>query len=351
MKSVIVTAVFAFTCSTALAQGTYLVNSISFAGNESFSKGELQEIMLTKESPSAFLTFTYRVIHIGDFHLGSPPVYFDPVVLQADSQRISQFYINNGFFGVRVNTALKFNDNDERVDILVRIKEGASAEVKSLVYHGIPDSSTDILDQLNEKPLVTKGARYSAMEVKAEVERVIEFLKNHGYAYAKYDSSVVNVIPIDSSENQAEVNLYFSSGNEYYWGPLSVRSSDSVEARSDRKIIVREMLFVPGDIYSDLRRRESEERIDALNLYQPARILIADRPPAIDTIDGSLSVKARPGHEVSLGPLINDDNNTFNIGGSVGYLQRNFFGDARLFTLSTNVQLESFPSRKHLAIR
>jgi len=341
MKSVIVIAVLSFSISAAIAQENYLVNSISFVGNKAFSDGELHDIMLTKESPWGVLVFTYKVIHIGDFHLGSPPSYFDPIVLQGDSQRISQLYANNGFLGTSVSTILKFDEKNESVDILIKINEGTPAYVTLLAYHGIPDSTKDFVLRLNEMPFVVKGERYSAKDVSAEAARVVGFLRDHGFAYAKLDSPVVYFITVDSSHIQANVNLYFSSGREYYWGPLSVQSADSDETSSDKKIVIREMLFKPGDVFSMSNKTQSEERIDALNLYEPVRILIPDGPPMMDSLSGSLSLRARPGHEITLGPLINDDNNTFNFGGSLGYLQRNFLGDGRLFTLSTNVQLES----------
>ncbi len=341
MKLVNVIAALAFTFSIAIAQENYLVHSISFGGNKSFSDGELRDVMLTKESPAAFYRFTYKIVHVG-----GPPVYLDPLVLKADSQRVCQFYRNNGFFDASVSISLEFYEGDEGVDIYVKIKEGAPWYVKSLSYHGVSDSSKDFVEQLNEKPFIVKGARYSAKEVDGEAARVIGLLQNDGYAYARWDSSVVNV---DSNDVYAAINLYFSSGEKYYWGHLSVRSSDSDNAYSDKRIVIREMLFKPGDVFSNSKKTQSEERIDALNLYEPTRIIIPDRRPVEDTLSGALSLKLRSGHEVKLGPLINDDNNTFNIGGSLAYLQRNFFGDARLFTFSTNTQFESVPSSKYLS--
>ncbi|MFZ1082250.1 MAG: BamA/TamA family outer membrane protein [Candidatus Kryptoniota bacterium] len=337
MKLVNVIAVFAFTFSIAAAQENYLVHSISFAGNKSFSDGDLRDVMLTKESPTAFFRFTYRILHLGD-----KPVYLDPLVLKADSQRVLQFYRDNGFFGANVSISMNFDEIDESVDVYMNVIEGAPAYVGYLNYHGVPDSLKDFV----EKPLIVKGDRYSAKKIGGEANQVIGLLQNDGYAYARWDSSVVNV---DSNKVYAAIDLYFSSGEKYYWGDLSVQSSDSDDTYSDKRIVIREMLFNPGDVFSLSKKTQSKERIDALNLYEPTMIIIPDRSPMGDTLSGALSLKLRPGHEVTLGPLINDDNNTFNIGGSLGYLQRNFFGDARLFTLSTNIQLESFPTSKALS--
>ncbi|MGO9481300.1 MAG: outer membrane protein assembly factor [Candidatus Kryptoniota bacterium] len=341
MKLANIIVVIAFAFSIATAQENYLVRSISFIGNTSFSGGELRDVMLMKQSPAAFFRFTYKILHVG-----GPPVYFNPFVLKSDSQRIQQFYRDNGFFDANVGTSLKFDHPDESVDIYVTIKEGIPALVRSLTYHGIPDSSKDFVEQLKAKTLILKGMRYSAKQVNGEDVRIIGLLQNDGYAYARWDSSVVT---LDSNNASAAIGLYFSTGKKYYWGPLSVKSSDSEDASFNKAIVIREMLFKGGDVFSISKKSQSEERIDALNLYEPARITIPDSPPLIDTLSGALSLKLRPGHEVTLGPLINDDNNTFNLGGSLVYLQRNVFGDARLLTLSTNFQLESLPTSKALS--
>jgi outer membrane protein insertion porin family len=328
-----------FGFSSSFAEENYLVHSIVFVGNKAFSDGKLRDIILTRESPAPFFRFTYRI-----FRVGGPPVYFDPFVLKADSLRLWKFYRDNGFFDATITISLKFSEDKKDVDISFDIKEGQPAYVDSVAYHGISETSRDFLVQLlSEKPFIVKGARYSAKDVNAEAARVLGILQNHGYAYSKYDSSVVYIIPVDSIRHYVTINLYFSAGNKYYWGHLLVKPADTSTTPFDKHIVIREMLFKPGDIYSNSVKTQSEERLDALNLFDPARIMIPDSPPAGDSsLSAELLLKMRPKHEVTLGPLINDDNNTFNFGGSVGYLQRNFFGDARLFRLSTNVQLESF---------
>jgi len=337
MKLAYATAVLLTVFSVASAQENYMIRSISFVGNNSFSDGDLRSVILTKESPASFFRFTYKIIR-----LGGPPQYLDPFVLKADSARIAQLYHDNGFFYARVRSALKFDAEENEVDVSFQISEGPTAYIKTATYHGIPDSSENFLSLLYEKPLVTPGMRYSAKSMYGEVGRIISLLQDDGYAYARKDSSVVTITSIRSDSVGAVVNLYFSSGRKYYWGDLSVISLDSAEASSDKHIVLREMLFTTGEAYSVSKKGESEQRVDALNLYEPVKIATPVQPPGIDTLTGLISLKTRPMHEVTLGPLVNDENNAFNFGGQLEYLHRNFLGDARLFTLSTSLQLQSF---------
>lgn len=215
MKLIYVLTAILLIVSAAAAEENYLVHSIYFVGNKSFSDGELRNVMLTSESPSAFFRFTYKI-----FHVGGPPVYFDPINLKVDSQRVWQFYRDNGFFNATVSTSLKFNEEDKSVDIYINIKEGRPAYVGAVNYHGVDDSSKNFIEQLKDKPLVVKGNRYSAKAVNAEAVRIISLLQNDGYAYARWDSSVVSDALSDSVNIRASVDFYFSSGRKILLGEV-----------------------------------------------------------------------------------------------------------------------------------
>lgn len=339
MKSFHIIAVFLFTVSVAVAQEGYVVHSIFFEGNKSFSGVDLRDKMLTKESPAAIFRLTYKI-----FHLGGSPEYFDPFVLRSDLQRIRQFYKGNGFFYAQVNSSVKYDMADSIVDIYVRIKEGPAAYVSSILHHGLSDSTKDFVELLKEKPFLTKGVRYSASKVDEEVDRVIGLLQNDGYAYARRDSSVVTIMSVDSDSVHAAVNLYFSAGKKHYWGNLSVLPLDSGNVSYEKHIVLREMLFNPGDAYSLTKKSESEQRLDALNLFEPAKIATPSQEgqQVSDTLPCSISLKLLATHAISLGPLIDDENNAFNFGGQIDYLHRNFLGDARLFNVTTSLRLQSF---------
>lgn len=317
-----------------------MVHSVSFYGNKSFPEDDFRAIMLTKESPASFYRFVYRV-----FHIGNQPEYFDPLVLKADVQRIKQFYKNNGFFNSQVDTSIRYNIEDNEVDIGIQIKEGPASYVDSVSYYGIADSSKEFFDMLKEKPLLAGGTRYSLDRLNEEVARVDSILQNDGYPYARRDSTpVVNVEKLsrnDSDTVHVGIDLFFSSGKKYLWGNVSVQPSDSADLSYESRVVLRELLFKIGEPYRLSKKSDSEQRIDALNLFEPVKIIIPNRPPISDTLPGTLSLKSRPAHEITLGPLVSDENNAFNFGGELDYLQRNFLGDARLLTLTTSLQLQS----------
>ncbi len=333
MKSAYIIAGLLFAVSTALAQETYMVHSISISGNNSFSESDIRNILLTKESPASFYRFIF----------GRSPEYFDPFVFKADLQRIRDFYKNNGFFFTQLDSSIKYDAEDNEVEVGIIIKEGPAAYVDSVSYYGITDSSKHFLEMLKDKPLLANGTRYSLERLDGEVARVIGILQNDGCAYARRDSiPVVRIEPRTNSDSiHVNVNLYFSSGKGYFWGNVSVQPLDSVNVAYESKVVLREMLFKKGELFSVSQKKDSEQRIDALNLYEPAKITIPGKPPLSDTLAGELSLRSRSGHEVTLGPLVSDENNAFNFGGELDYLQRNFFGDARLFTLTTSLQLQS----------
>jgi outer membrane protein assembly factor BamA len=339
MKSTNIIAGLLFVASVAVAQEPFMVHSISFSGNNSFSENDLRNVMLTKESPASFYRFLYRA-----FGIGKGPESFDPLVFRADVLRIKQFYRNNAFFSARVDTSLEYDVEDNRVDINLAISEGPLASVDSISYFWGGDSPKDFSKMLMQKPLLINGGRYSIDRLNGEVARVVELLRDDGYPYAKRDSTpVVNVKQLGRNSDSVgvDINLFFSSGEKYYWGSVSVQPLDSGNVSYEKKVVLRELLFKTGELFGLSKKTESEQRINALNLFEPVKIVLPEQPPKSDTLPGTLLLRTRPSSEVTIGPLVSDENNAFNFGGELDYLQRNFLGDARLLTFATSLQLQS----------
>jgi len=338
MRSVLFLTFFLFVFGTTVfAQEKYIVRSIDFVGNKFFSKSDLGAIMLTKESPGAFYRFLYRTIHVGN-----PPVYFDPVVFKGDVERLRQFYFDNGFYSAKVDTEIKTDERNEAVDIKIHIDEGEYVKIDSINYHGLAKVSKNFLEKLGEKPALKIGDRYSAMSVDSETKRITALLQDDGFPFAKKDSSVVTLRKIDPGGVGASVNLYFSPGKRYRWGNVSVQMADQSLLNFDPHIVLREILFKKGDIYSQAKRAQSELRLYALNMFESAKISIPSTPPYSDSIPATISLRMRPAHQLAPELIMNDENNAFNFGGGLTYLHRNFFGDARLLSVTTNLQLQSF---------
>lgn len=323
--------------TTLFAQEKYIIRSIDFAGNKFFSNSELRAIMLTRESPAAFYRFVYRTIHVGN-----PPVYFDPVVFKGDVERLRQFYFDNGFYSAKVDTQLRVNPSDETVDIRINIREGHWAKVDSICYHGLEEASKNFFEKLREKPAIKIGDRYSAMAVDSETKRITSLLQDDGFPFAKKDSSVVTLKKIDSTEIGTLIDLYFSTGKKYTWGNVSVQMADQSAMSFNPRIVLREILFKKGDLYSQTKRAQSELRLYALNMFESAKISIPTVPPYGDSLPATIYLRLRPAHQLAPELIMNDENNAFNFGGGLTYLHRNFFGDARLLSVATNLQLQSF---------
>lgn len=330
--------IFLLIAPAAKAQDNFIVNSISFQGNKAFSSSVLRGIMLTRQSPAAFWRFLYGLGHL----VGDSAQYFEPVVLKADLQRIRYFYRDNGFPYTRVDSALDYDTKNRSVDIVVKIREGPTAYLTYVRYHGIADTSKQFQSLLHKNQLIAKGDRYSAKKTDAEVQRVLGLLQDDGYAYAKKDSIIVTGLPVTGDTVYTGVDLYFDSGRRYRWGQISIMPLDSGRVRFEKKIVLREMLFKKGDIYDAGRKTESERRLYALNMFEYASVITPTKPPAVDTLPGTISLRPRPTHEITPELLIDDENNAFNFGGGLGYLHRDFLGDARLFSLNTSLLLQSF---------
>lgn len=338
MKPFYILFLFLLVVPVASAQENFMVNSISFVGNKSFKSQELRGLMLTKPSPPAVWRFLYGLGHI----VGDSAQYLDPIVLRGDLQRIRQFYRDKGFRYVQVDSALKYNMKNKSVNVTVVINQGPEAYVSALKYHGVADTTKGFEKLLHKNPAIAPGQWYTAKKANDEAGRVVSLLRNSGYAYAKEDSIVVTGLSISGDTVKTRVDMYFTSGRLFRWGKISIVPLDSGRVPFEKKIVLREMLFKPGEVYSEAEKRESEQRIYSLNMFEYARIETPKVPPLTDSLAGVISLRPRAKHEITPELLVDNENNAFNFGGGLGYLHRNFLGDARLLSLNASLLLQSF---------
>ena len=109
------------------------ISSLDFTGNDTFSDGELLDLMATRESSGFFGLFLHSISE--SFANGRK--YLDPLTFSDDLKAIRVHYEDHGFASVRVDTAVVFDAEDNSVAIHILIDEGYRSLVDSVHYAGL----------------------------------------------------------------------------------------------------------------------------------------------------------------------------------------------------------------------
>jgi outer membrane protein assembly factor BamA len=320
---------------------TYEIVSLRFEGNETFGDGELEELISTRESPGFF----GRLMNSISENLGRARQFYDPLVLQDDIGILRQFYADNGFSSVSVDTTLSFSQEDTDVEILVRITEGFRSKIDRITYAGLSRVAPAVKTGIAEDPLIRKGDPFQKTLIEEEIRRVRELLLNEGYAKNMFlrDSSAARRL---LSTGNYDVILRFVPGIRYRFGEISVTQDSSAGHNVSQEVFLKQLDYVPGDYFSEAKRRSSERNLNRLGIFTQASIAVAVPPDSVSTgtVKSLIDVRIADKHELSPELTISDEDKAFNIGTGLVYVQRNFLGGARTFTAGLRFRTQTIPA-------
>ena len=313
------------------------VETLRFEGNDSFGDGILEEVIQTRESSGAFMRFLHDNI---TEKLGGRPEYFDPVVFDADLVRLQNFYRDNGFFHVAIDTLVQFDEEHRTVKLTFAFREGAASLIDTLRYEGFDDLPSILRAELDEDQKIEQGDRYSARAVEEELVRVRTAFGNHGYRAA--------VLPPVAAFRYASTNnitlvITVNRGPRYRFGEIDIVQDTTAREDVSPQVVANHLDFTSGEFYSEGKKNESERNLNRLGIFESTRI----EPLQVQATDTSITVPmrvtVRPRVFQELSPELgaNDKDNAFNLFVGLGYNHRNFFGGARNFTLRTRVSVQS----------
>ena len=230
-------------------EGDIQIHKLDFQGVEQVNKTALANALQTKRGSR--LPWGHKT-------------YFDRRMFEADLERIQAFYRDRGFPDARVASFdVKLNDQQDQVDVIVRISEGEPTLVAGIDLTGFevlsPGEQRSLRDSL---PLQPKQPLDRQLAV-ASRDRALNALRDNGYPYAEVDTTQQAI-----GDRGVRVAFSATPGMLAHFGPIEIDGQKSV----DENIIGRQLTFHEGDIFSRRQMRESQRKLYRMELFQFANI-------------------------------------------------------------------------------
>ncbi len=309
----------------------YELNTINFKGNEWFSGSELESVIQSKENPWWFYRFLNSFTP-----LGSPPEYFDSTSIPIDLISLKSFYTVNGFFEADFDYKFNLDTLNKTAELNFNIRENDFCTYGNISLHGL--SSLSDYNQGLIKPYIrfSKDLRYQQDEVQERLTNIIHTLKNVGFMFAAFDSTLIN---IDTVSNLANMDFYFTLGKFYSFSEIKIdKTGEGKDLVSDELIKYVAGISV-GDTYREDYLASSRMKLARTGLFNSVNV----RGDEKDTVKNSvpLLITGSIGPLYELSPEVFGDNelNTFNAGIGASFIKKNFYGDARKLTLRTRLRI------------
>ncbi|NMB81895.1 MAG: hypothetical protein GYA14_08760, partial [Ignavibacteria bacterium] len=308
------------------------LKSIEFVGNQSISSSELSSVILSKESPSKLSQF------LNSFSsFGNPPVYFDSLLIPSDLQAIKSLYITRGFFKAKVSYEYKLKEDGAYLKYI--INESAPTRFRSFTLNGLENRIPgEFLDVINSYVNVDTTLIYSDAILEDRKNYTLAYLRDHGFMLSNYEQPT---LIIDTLVNRIDVIINFNPGKRYLISDvLTVRTGVGMDYVEDQ--LLKDIVGIkPGMYYSHYDIQRGQVRLYRTELFNSAIInaIIADTTG--NKVPLNISADIGMLHELSPEIIVNNEDNTFNLGLGLSFTKKNFLGDARKLTISASAAAQN----------
>lgn len=302
------------------------LNSITFIGNEFFSSSELEDAILSKETPGWISKFLNSFTSFGN-----PPSYFDSLQITDDVSILKNLYMSRGFFKVKIepNYFIKKNKN-KTANLIFRIKENKSSVITNYKIGGLEEVPVNLKDKIFEIVTIDTAIQYSDDLVEENNNLIIDYLQDKGYMLVK---TSLPIVKIDTFMNTVDVNLNFDVGKRYKISEVKVEKSGPGKSLVSENLIREIVNLKPTNYYSYHELKLSQIRLYRTNLFSSAVIT----PNYLDTTGNRvpIQIKTVVGKLNEFSPEIIgiNENNIFKLGLGLNFINKNFLGDARKLTI------------------
>jgi len=217
------------------------VTSVRFEGNAHFSDRVLRKQMKTRQKTIfAFVDKSGRL---------------DETQLQDDLQKIREFYQNHGYVDVAVRDVRKERKSGGALQIVIVVDEGPQYHVGKISFVGYKATNEQKLRALLK---MKEGDVYSAKAIKDDAKAMADAYGSGGYVD-------LTVIPESSPARGGLIDLTYriEEGQRSYVERINIIGN----TRTKDKVIRREVLIAPGDVFNTVRVETSKKRLENLGYF------------------------------------------------------------------------------------
>lgn len=188
---------------------------------------------------------------------------FDRATFNRAFHKIKAYYVKNGFFEAELDYSIQADDNNNEIDIEIKINEGRSGRIKEISFLGFSKTEEeDLLDLMLTKKYnlftswFTGSGTYHEEAIEQDKLGIINYLQNLGFADAKVNIHIEEI----QKSNRIKIIVSTEKGPRYTFGKISFEGNTLY---SDDEIKNHLTMF-KNDPYSPDKIRESIRNVTDL---------------------------------------------------------------------------------------
>src|SRR6266581_2716090 len=217
------------------------VRQVHFEGNAHFSEKVLRKQMKTRAK-----TLVYFLDKSGRF---------DEVQLEQDLDKVREFYQNHGYIDVEIKNVRRERTEKGPMIITIVIAEGPQYHVRKLTVTGYQHAREDKIRGLLK---MKEGSVYSPKQLRDDAKAVADAYGSGGYVD-------LVVQPEGTPAGPALIDVHYSveEGIRSFVNRINIEGN----TRTKDKVIRREVLVAPGDVFNTVRVDITKKRLENLGYF------------------------------------------------------------------------------------
>ena len=216
------------------------ISAIRFEGNTKFSDRVLRKQMKTKgRTLYSFLDKSGRL---------------DETQLEQDINSVREWYQDHGYIDIEVKE-IRRDRNKGKMTVVVVLAEGAQYHVGKLTISGTKVATEQKVRALMK---MKEGSVYSPKQIREDSKKIAD-----GYGSGGYVDLQVTPQGVPAGQSTIDVKYTIEEGNPSFVQRINIVGN----TRTKDKVIRREVLIAPGDIFNSVRVETTKKRLDNLGYF------------------------------------------------------------------------------------
>jgi outer membrane protein insertion porin family len=217
------------------------VSQIRFEGNAHASQAVLRKQMKTRGR-----TFIYFVDKSGRL---------DEIQLEQDLDKIREYYQNHGFIDVEIKEVRKERTQKGPMIITIVISEGPQYHVRKLSITGYQNTTEAKIRALLK---MKEGSVYSPKQLRDDAKAVADAYGSGGYVD-------LEITPEGTPSGPALIDVHYNieEGVRSFVNRVNIEGN----TRTKDKVLRREVLVAPGDVFNTVRVDITKKRLENLGYF------------------------------------------------------------------------------------
>ena len=217
------------------------VSQIRFEGNAHISQKALKKEMKTRGQ---------TLIHFMD-----KSGRLDEVQLEQDLDKVREYYQNHGFIDVEIKEVRKERTQKGPMIITIVISEGPQYHVRKLTIAG-QQNTTEAKIRLLLK--MKEGSIYSPKQLRDDAKTVADAYGSGGYV-----DLVITPEGTPAGTGLIDVHYNIEEGTRSFVNRINIEGN----TRTKDKVLRREVLVAPGDVFNTVRVDTTKKRLENLGYF------------------------------------------------------------------------------------